>query len=508
MNFSHLLQVPSITDWLNLSILFAVILTFILISEFVRKKYKWQQEVTRKIVHISIGPLVFLTPILFEASIPLVVIAVFFSIFNFFALRNNLFPGIHINRYNYGTVYYALSFLILIVLFWYEYKIIIIASMMVMALGDAAAAIVGKLAKKTHCYILIRDQKSWEGSMVMFAISSTVIYLTFIFYSPTLLTSNHTNFSFLLFALFTAIIATAAEALGNKGNDNLTVPLLSGVLLYFFLTNTNMLHFQMYIGVLFGALVAYISFKAKFLKKSGALTTFILASIIFGFGAWAWTAPILTFFILSSLLSKISKSEHEQIIEKGSQRDYLQVLANGGIPGFLMIIYIFFPKPEIYYFYLGALAAAMADTWATEIGMLIGQRPRLISNFKPVPSGTSGGITWGGSLGALIGALILGISGIKFISNDYHFNPFTILLIVTMSGFLGSLVDSLLGATVQVKYQCEICNKITENKDHCFTESTNVITGIEWITNDMVNFFNTIVGAFLTMILSFTFLSS
>ncbi len=508
MNFSHLLQVPSITDWFNLSILFAVILALILISEFIRKKYKWQQEVTRKIVHISIGLLIFLTPILIEASIPLVVIAVFFSIFNFFALRNNLFPGIHIDRHNYGTVYYALSFLILIVLFWYEYKIIVIASMMVMALGDATAAIVGQLVKKKHYYILIHDHKSWEGSLIMFMVSSAVIYLTLIFYSPTLLTLNHSNFSFLLFALFTAMIATAAETLGNKGNDNLTVPLLSAVLLYFFLTKTNMLHFQMYIGILFGALVAYMSFRAKFLKKSGAMTTFILASIIFGFGAWAWTTPILTFFILSSLLSKISKPKHEQIFEKGSQRDYLQVLANGGIPGFLMIVYIFFPKPEIFYFYLGALAAAMADTWATEIGMLIGQRPRLISNFKLVPSGTSGGITWCGSLGAFIGALILGISGIKFIANGYNFSTFTILSIVAMSGFLGSLVDSFLGATVQVQYQCEICNKITEKRDHCLTESTKVVTGVKWITNDMVNFFNTVVGALLSMIMSFIFLSS
>ena len=50
---------------------------------------------------------------------------------------------------------------------------------------------------------------------------------------------------------------------------------------------------------------------------------------------------ILTFFILSSLLSRLgrsAKARYDLIFEKGSRRDHAQVLANGGIAGALMVL--------------------------------------------------------------------------------------------------------------------------------------------------------------------------
>ncbi len=481
---------------MNLALLSAGIMGLIIISEIARKKLHWSQEATRKLVHICVGILLLLTPVMIQASLPLIVIGLFFSIFNFVALRKNLLPGIHIDRSNYGTVYYALSFFLLILIFWEGYKIIIIAAMMVMAVGDAAAAIVGRSFSNPHRYTLISDNKSIEGSLTMLLISGMVIFLTFILYPSHLSTMNHSMQYLAMISLFTAIIATAAEALGDHGNDNLSVPLLTAVVLYFMISQESQMQIQFIAGVFLAGITAYISFKARALTASGSMTTFILASIIYGFGGWKWTLPILIFFILSSLLSKAGKTGHEALFAKGSQRDHSQVLANGGVGGLLMVLDLLSPHPMIYLAYLGSLAAATADTWGTEIGMRFGRSHRLISTLQSVPAGTSGGITVAGTGGALLGATVLSASGYPFISVP----SVQILGIIALSGLAASLVDSLLGATLQVQFKCVTCGKITEKKIHCGGRSTVIFSGITWLNNDMVNLINTIFGAIFVLV--------
>jgi uncharacterized protein (TIGR00297 family) len=500
MNFGHIFQIPPWSDWVNLVILFLLLLAIIVFSEIIRKYRHWPQEVTRKIVHISVGFLLFLSPVLLQTSLPLLCIALFFTIFNFIAIKRNLLPGIHIDRRNFGTAYYALSFFLLVLIFWDGYKVVIIASMMVMAVGDAAAAIVGRSIKNARLYTLIHDKKSLEGSLTMFLVSSLCVFITLKFYPHWMAAEKLSVSLFIMISISIAMIATAAEALGNHGNDNLSVPLLSGVFLYFFLQTDFIGINQVIIALLLGLMAALSSWRFKFLTQSGAVSAFILASILFGFGGWKWTLPILCFFVFSSILSKIGKKAHENIFEKGSQRDHSQVLANGGIPALFMIIEILIPHPASYVAYLGALAAATADTWATEIGMRIGQMPRLITTLKTVPAGTSGGITLGGSMGALLGALILALSGIYFtgaMNNQVGY----MLALITTSGFIASFIDSLLGATLQAQFQCSVCGKITEKKNHCGQTSFDKVYGLKWMNNDVVNFFNTLAGAAIAIIL-------
>ncbi|UCF63226.1 MAG: DUF92 domain-containing protein [bacterium] len=500
MNLSSLFQSPPLSDWLHLLLLFCVILILIMISEIARKYLHWPQEVTRKIVHISVGLLLLSTPLLLETALPLLAISAFFTLFNFIALQYNLLPGIHIERNNYGTVYYAFSFFVLILLFWEGHKVVIIASMMIMAVGDALAAIVGKKVRKSHAYRLVRDQKTLEGSLTMFLVSTLVVYLTFLLYPDTMNTMNYTSGHFLLFAVITAVVSTSAEALGDRGNDNLTVPLLSGFILYFLLSHDTSHHFQLILGMVMGAVTVYLSHRARFLTSSGMVSAFLLATVIYGFGGWKWTLPILTFFISSSLLSKVGKSVFDNIFEKGSRRDHVQVMANGGIAGLFMILEILVPHPINYLAYLGSLAAATADTWATEIGMRWGKHPRLISNLKLVPPGTSGGITSAGLLGALAGSIILAISGILFFTEIEQLSIWLLFTMIVSSGFMASLVDSFLGATIQVQFQCDVCQKMTEKHFHCEV-LTIPISGILWFNNDVVNFLNTLSGAFFVIII-------
>lgn len=216
---------------------------------------------------------------------------------------------------------------------------------------------------------------------------------------------------------------------------------------------------------------------------------FLLGAAVFGFGGLFWTIPMLTFFLLSSLLSKISKRvrpQFEKVFEKSSRRDHMQVLANGGIGGLLVIFYHFFGGEYFFWAYLASLAAATADTWATEIGTLAGQTPRKITDFSPVEPGTSGGITIAGSIGALVGAIVLTISALPFLeSSDSGMS----LLFgwVIFCGFLGNLVDSLAGATIQVQYRCPVCGKQTEKDRHCQDQPGQVTGGYPAVNNDIVN---------------------
>lgn len=241
------------------------------------------------------------------------------------------------------------------------------------------------------------------------------------------------------------------------------------------------------------AAVALVSLRFHFLNPSGAATTFLLAMLIFGIGGWQWTVPILTFFILSSLLSKIGKkkkSAFDLLFEKSDTRDAGQVLANGGVAGILMIGWFLFPSEGIWYpMYLASLAAVTADTWGTEIGVLAHGSPRSILTLKHVETGTSGGVSLAGIFGGACGALVIALSGSFWLG----VNAQQIVFIV-ISGIAGSLADSFLGATIQAQYRCAVCGKMTEKRQHC-GEETSLARGVRWLNNDIVNWVCAIVGA-------------
>ena len=192
-------------------------------------------------------------------------------------------------------------------------------------------------------------------------------------------------------------------------------------------------------------MIACIAYYFRFLSKSGAIAALLVGAIVFGLGGLAHTAVLLTFFFSSSILSVILKRQKQQVNEKyakGSRRDAGQVLANGGVATLCVIVGAIFPdQPIFWWMFCAAFAAANADTWATEIGALSESAPRLITSFKQVEAGTSGGITLLGSVSALAGASL--IAGIVAIARTGLGGYFLIALI----GFFGSVVDLLLGAT-------------------------------------------------------------
>ncbi len=261
---------------------------------------------------------------------------------------------------------------------------------------------------------------------------------------------------------------------------------------------------QLLIGVILALLIALAARKARALNTSGALAAFVLGSVVFGLGGLGWAVLLMGFFISSSALSRFSQKRKETLSEKfskGSERDAGQVAANGAIAGFFVILHVLFPQSVLpWAAFAGAMAAVNADTWATELGVLARSQPRLISNGRLVERGSSGGVTIEGTLAALSGALFIALLALPFGSGQT--TAIRWLAAIGLGGLFASLVDSLLGATVQAIYTCPTCGKETERYP-LHTCGTNTIfkRGWRWMNNDWVNAFCALSGALLTWLL-------
>jgi uncharacterized protein (TIGR00297 family) len=256
---------------------------------------------------------------------------------------------------------------------------------------------------------------------------------------------------------------------------------------------------QLLYGFLLAVMVAFAAYRLHSLSRSGALAAALTGTVIFGLGGWQWAVILLTFFISSSLLSRLftkRKSSLNEKFYKGGQRDAGQVLANGGIAALFAGLHFFLPSaPWPWVAFTASLAAVNADTWATELGVLNPTPPRLITTGRPVEKGTSGGISWGGTLAALAGAGLVAACAQLVRPGSGFLLMFSF---TTLAGFLGALFDSFLGATVQAIYTCPHCNKETERHPvHTCGTATTQIRGLKWLNNDLVNVGCALAGSLL-----------
>ncbi|MFC2083982.1 DUF92 domain-containing protein [Bacteroidota bacterium] len=417
-------------------------------------------------------------------------------------LRKKVFK--FFNKYNYGLVFYVTAVVLLYFLLKNNYKWIFIYAISVITLSNLIASIVESyFAKK---YFIIASQKKTQSGSLSFFLSTFLLMLIFGFIFLENPEVFHVNKSILneqnifLSAFIISIITTLNKLILSKGIDYFSGLFITAVLLYtFFITENNWLIQNFLIGVILACLVATMSYKIGFLTLSGSVATFLLASFIFGFGHLKWSVPILTFFVLSSLLSKIRNKRDKTVniyFEKSDVRDHLQVLANGLIGGILVILYVILENEILYLVYISSLSAVCADTWATETGTLTKIKTYNILNLKPTEQGTSGGVSIIGILGGISGSIIIALTGIYWVD----IIPFVFLSLIIFSGLVGNLTDSILGATLQIQYECPVCNKITEKKLHC-SSTTRYFKGISWINNDTVNFLAGISGSITFLIL-------
>jgi uncharacterized protein (TIGR00297 family) len=270
---------------------------------------------------------------------------------------------------------------------------------------------------------------------------------------------------------------------------------------------------QLTLGLFLALVIAIAAYRLHSLSRSGAVGAAILGTVVFGFGGLAWAVLLVAFFVTSSALSKFftrKKSKLDEKFSKGSQRDAGQVAANGAAAGVFVILHLFFPQSVWPWLgFAGSLGAVNADTWATELGVLSPSLPRMLTSGKRVENGTSGAISSFGTLAALGGAFLIAVLAVVFWPASLPALSIggraVVVLVISLAGLGGSLIDSALGATVQAIYTCPSCGKETERHPlHSCGTPTTLLRGWNWLNNDWVNTACAVGGALLALLLALT----
>lgn len=207
---------------------------------------------------------------------------------------------------------------------------------------------------------------------------------------------------------------------------------------------------QLAIGALLAAVIALAAYRGRALSTDGAVAAFLVGTIVFAAGGWQSAVVLLAFFIPSSLLTRAGRARKSELrgAQRPAPRNAWQVLANGGVAALCALAALGWRIPFAAAF-AGALAAASADTWGTEIGTLSRRPPVSILTFRPQETGLSGGITLLGTAATIAGALcVASISSVVQLAA---------LLPVLLGGVAGALLDSIVGASLQARRWCAAC---------------------------------------------------
>ncbi|MGP8337019.1 MAG: TIGR00297 family protein [Methanosarcinaceae archaeon] len=368
----------------------------------------------------------------------------------------------------------------------YSYPLYIIAgAVAISTFGDSAATIVRhKRQLKFHALTaeeyperIYRDEMyknySVKSSSALLGVGIVTAFLASLWVVYWQGSDVSCNMIFFVAAIG-AVTGALIESIPSKANHNLTVPLGAGMIMWLFsIFGYSVSPSQMTTALLFSLLLGYLAFRAKIADVSAVLSATLIGVLIIVFTNFLWILLLLTFFILGGASTKY-KYHYKKSIglaqSKEGVRSYENVFSNSTAALVLAVAHGIHPQFSllITYAYMGTIATATGDTLASEIGTTSSVKPRMITTLKIVEPGVDGAITPVGQFVAIMGSMTIGILAALFGIVD---NIPLAIAITTISGFLGTNIDSLLGATLQNR-------------------------GL--LTNSGVNFVSTFVGALIS----------
>jgi uncharacterized protein (TIGR00297 family) len=244
------------------------------------------------------------------------------------------------------------------------------------------------------------------------------------------------------------IVAVLLKVILLKYEDSLVIEALGIAMTMYLIDELNYkADLQMVvIAVIVAFTFGYFAFRFKTADLSGLFSCALIGIILIVFADARWFLIMLTFFIIGSVSTRYKYEFKKRIgVEQGRSgaRGYRNVFANGIVAAAAAVLYGVFVRPEFIVLYVGCVATAAADTIASEIGVC-GGIPHMITTFKKVPIGTNGGVTATGELVALFGGFVVCLVSLLF-------NVITpgMLVLCTIAGFVGSNIDSIIGATLE-----------------------------------------------------------
>lgn len=484
-------------EWTAVLVSLAYVGAVVGVGEGLRKWAGLPVPVTRKVVHIGAGLWIIPTLLLFHdwrwavipplAAVPM----------NYLSVRRRLFRAMETDEPSLGTVYFPVSLAVCLALFWPQ-PAAVAAGIMAMTWGDPAAAWAGQRWGWGSF-----GRKTLAGSLGMFLASLAALAAT--------LTAFGAPLRWVLpAAVVLAAAAALLEAPVRHGTDNLLVPIGVSALAFWLLGDLaagagTVTVDRLALGTGISLAIAAVAYRRGALAATGVLGAVLTGTLCFGFGGWVAGVTLVAFFVSSSVLSRVGtdrKAAAADRYAKGHWRDLGQVLANGGVAAGLALAAWLTGGGALLVAAVGALAAACADTWATEVGGLSQRPPRLMTTLRPVPAGTSGAVSGPGLAAAVLGALAMAavavavgaLAGTADAGPTAAGSPLRVAAAIALGGLAGSLADSLLGATVQGIFRCAVCGGDTERRLH-HGQPAALVRGRPWLGNDLVNLACTLVGA-------------
>ena len=200
----------------SISIIIGWIAIVLLAATLCRHFFPTQKELSRKIVHIGTGPII---PFAWWLNIPAdvaITASVLITVGLFINYQLKWLPAIEdIQRQSYGTVAYALSITILLILFWPQGAAAISAGILVMAFADGFAGLIGRQIKSPH-WMILGQRKSVAGTITMALVGLLMLLLIAI--------CNDMPIYPIKLIMITSL-AVGLEQISIWGIDNLTVPI-------------------------------------------------------------------------------------------------------------------------------------------------------------------------------------------------------------------------------------------------------------------------------------------
>jgi uncharacterized protein (TIGR00297 family) len=435
-------------------------------------------EVARKLVHMGVGGIAFLLRYLHPAWAAL--LAVGAVLFNLVLLPRiggrRLWRAAESERgASWGIVLYPVAVLLLILVFHRRLEIAA-AVWGILAFGDGMASLAGMALGRRR--LPWNPRKSWVGTFT-YALFGTLGAAGLLLWTAP---GRYEPGFALAVCAAAALLGAAVESLPLGLDDNLSVPLLAGLLLFCLLLTEGRwegwlgadpwLRLGWAVGI--NALLGGIAYAIRGVDRSGLVAGLLLGTLIWASLGWQGWLLLLAFFVIGTGCTKLGyqrKAAAKLAQEKGGRRGMRHALANGGVAAAAALFAATTAFPEAFALaFAGALATAAADTAGSEIGQLWGRRTFLITTLRPVPRGTQGAVSVEGTLaGVAASALVaaLGAAGGLY--------PWAGVAIVIVAAFLGSVLESVVGATLERR-------------------------GL--LDNEAVNFLNTLLGAVIAAALA------